>query len=207
MADFQQQRSGGYTTERFRGNIPYGQTTPLQGTTAVTLEHGNNQRPAATQPPRRAKVLQGGSPATQAQMSSMQNLVTRMIRAHPPSTTSSGASGSTGATFSSVSTNEHGDFRRKADAVQSPNLGYQLSQLQIADNAAGFDGNQQPSRPSHGGHAYPSATYGQVPATRPIPQQDVCSHCHTCMQYVVYPTTLKISQYLIFIQYPLISPQ
>ncbi|KAF8421002.1 hypothetical protein EV426DRAFT_709233 [Tirmania nivea] len=198
-ADFQQ-KPVRYTTEhqRFRGNIPYNQTTPFQA--AVNLGHGN-QKSGEMLSPRREQDVHRDSPATQAlgypQPSSMQHLVARRIRVSASSTltNSTTASGSTGGTFSSVSAREEGSL---LDAPQPSNLGYQLSQLQIADNTVDVDGNSQtmqPSRSSHGVHVYASASYGQVPAmmaAQPISQQDACSHCHALLTVtpVISPLTM-----------------
>jgi len=62
-------------------------------------------------------------------------------------------------------------------------------------SVASDQGGLQP-RSSYGVHEYMNAPYGQVSATS---QQDQCSHCHTWIQYVINPTTLKLTLSNMFI--------
>lgn len=198
--------------QRFRENTSsfYSQTAPFQATTAITPGHGNHKASGGMQSQWREQNLRG-TPFIQApgypQPSPMQNHLASMgMRDPPPSTltTSSGVWGSIGGTFSSVSSSDQDGFRRVPDASQSSNLPHPLSQLQITgdNNAGGFGGNMQPSRSSYDVHGYMNGPYGQVPAT---PQQDQYSHYHTCTQYVIDPTTLKISLSNMF-KVPTVTP-
>ncbi|KAF8445301.1 hypothetical protein BGX38DRAFT_1196165 [Terfezia claveryi] len=191
----QQQRPAGYHPEhqRFRGNTSYSQTAPFQRAAGTTPGHGNHQRSTEMQSQWSEKGLYEGPSVLQtteySQLSSMQNLAGRMMRAPPPSTltSSSVASGSTGGTFSSVSKSEQGGFQQGPDASQPSNLPYQMSLLQVTDNAGDFSRNMQAmqqTRSSHGVNGYVTVPNGQVSATvttRHIPQEDPCSHCHKCV--------------------------
>ncbi|KAF8417857.1 hypothetical protein EV426DRAFT_352969 [Tirmania nivea] len=138
-------------------HAPRPQKAPFQRTTAITLGHGNNQKPDEMKSPWREIQPHRDSPQPPpirySRPSPMQYLDRGRRVPSPPSTlkSSSIASGTTGGTFPSVSGSEYGSFRWKPDASQLPNPSYQLSMQTM-----------QPSRSGYG--VYASEACEQVPA-------------------------------------------